>query len=481
VRAILEPEELRPPGRGKVTAEALRKAALDAVRADPAPRLRMRLAPAAVDPRQPPSLRKPLQGILSEQVDGNLDAMTVMFGNITLDGVAKKDIEKFLLSFGHKYIAAILRIPVVPVKPGSPLAPDATPEIVSTHTAARVAPAWNGDLTTTVGRELALLESLSSHPGLIELAATIPNDGTRAALYAALRRNWQDGTQNWSNEFFTRESIWDPGLLVSVKLMHPGLTEKADQTVKVKSHLTKHKAVRGPLPGVKDDNQLRVDWLHFQYSLLTELCKQLSAAGEVQAGVAGKRPTAGGDAEPPIPLHEDARVATRFNFDWPKDLPDGVPLLSVGETQVKYVHIQQTTKRLMGVVSHYRHQLDSPAEHKLQDGSALWLESHKRLPDSERCRSVDVIIKRAKKAYDPHDLEDKIMIDVLLIEVNDPRHAPGKEEEPGDQEHRPGGGDGPGKALGMENGNSSSRIAIFPFPRFPFALPRCFIEGVHAA
>ena len=104
VRAIMAPEELRPSLRGPA-AEELRRAALAAVRAGGSPQLRLRLAKAAIDPRYPSAVRKPVQSLLSENVDENLEAMTLMFGSSTLADDVRKDTEKRLLTSGNRLIA----------------------------------------------------------------------------------------------------------------------------------------------------------------------------------------------------------------------------------------------------------------------------------------------------------------------------------------------------------------------------------------
>jgi hypothetical protein len=429
LRAILTPEELRPAGRGQVGAEELRKAALAAVRAGSSPRLRLRLAAAAVDPRQSGSMRRFLQGWLSEPAGENLDAMALLYGSSMLDASVRMAIETHLAGCGSQFVRGLLRIPEALGAPGARGAPG--PAAGTTQPAAGVAELWNGSLTTAVNRRLELLESLPSEPGLIRLAATIPTDPVRPILYDALRRNWDDGADSLANTI-TPDMFWDPGLLVSMKLLRPRTIETADHVAKVKSHLTRRKPVRAMPQGVKDENRLRFDWLRLQYSLATSLCQRLNAAGQAQAGLVENSPGAGGDenleAESPIPLHEGARVVSRFGVDWPKGLPDGVSEKDVAVTEVKYVRIQQTTTRLKAVVAHYRHQLDSPAEHPHQDGLTLWLDSLTRRADSGRCRSVDVIITRAKKAFQPNDPEDKISIDILLVEVNDPSRLQSKEQ-----------------------------------------------------
>jgi hypothetical protein len=417
VRAILAPQEVRPAGHGQVTAEGLQKAALAAVRAGSSSRLRLRLAAAAIDPQQPGNLRTLVQGLLSEAVAENLEAMAMLYGSTAIDAATRATIETYLANCSSQLVGRLLRIPE---------ATGAAAALAEVKPSSRLTVLWNAELGAAVNRQLELLESLPSQPRLILLAATMPTGAVRPVLYEALRRNWEDGPKAFTTIMSAPQAWWEPGFFVSIKLLHPSLTETADHIAKVKSRLTKHKPVRPPLPGAKDENQLRFDWLRMQYSLLIALCQRLNVAGQAQQGMA-QNPLAAGDAEPPIPLHEGARVVTRFDLDWPKGLPAGVPENNVAATTVKYVRIQQTTTRLKAIVGYYRHQLDSPAEHPLQDGLTLWLESCKRLPDSDRCRSLDVVITRGKKVHETHDSEDKITVDVLLVEVNDPSRTQAKE------------------------------------------------------
>jgi hypothetical protein len=413
-RAILTPEELRPAGRGQVVAEGLRKAALAAVRAGGSSRLRLRLTTAAVDPHQPGSLKLLLRALLSEPVVENLEAMAVLYGSPATDAGTRVTIETYLANSSSQFVGQLLQIP------------ETMPALVALPPPARLAALWNAELGAAVTRQLELLESLSSQPRLILLAATIPTDTVRPVLYQALRRNWDDGPQCLTTVLMAPQSCWEPGFYVTTKLLRPSLTDTADQVAKVKSRLTKRKPVRAPPPGKKDEDLLRLEWLHMQYSMLLALCQRVNASGRAQEGVASAVAVDGQgnhDAEPPIPLHEGARVVTRLDLDWPKGLPEGVPERDVAVTQVKYIRIQQTTTRLKALVNHYRQELGSPAEHPLQDGLTLWLESHKRLPDSGRCRSVDVIITRDKKTYQPRDPEEKIALEILSVEMNDPTRS----------------------------------------------------------
>ena len=122
---------------------------------------------------------------------------------------------------------------------------------------------------------------------------------------------------------------------------------------------------------------------------------------------------------------------SRYAMRWPDTLPAGVPAASVGATEVQFIRIQETTTHLKSIVTHYRYQLGTPAEQILQDGQTLWLDSQKRVPDHaergapDRRRSADVVISRAKKtSYAAIDQEEKIAVDILLIEVNDPALGP---------------------------------------------------------
>ena len=281
---------------------------------------------------------------------------------------------------------------------------------------------------------MELLESLSFRPGLIRLAATIPNDTVRAELFETLQRNWEDGAESWANDLFTRESICEPGLLVSIKLLHSKQTEKADQVARMKSRLTRRKPLPAAMAGAKaakDASRLHFDWLRSAIRpghpiLLGAQRRRPGRGGDGEAFIRW-RGGPSGDAEPPVPLHDGARVVSRLDLDWSRDLPAGVPADCIAPTRIKYVRIQQTTTRLMAIVTHYRHQMDAPVEHKLQDGLTLWMESCRRVPDSERRRSVDVLITRAKANHQPNDLEDKISIDILLVELNDPSRSQSKE------------------------------------------------------
>ena len=79
---------------------------------------------------------------------------------------------------------------------------------------------WNGELGSTVNRQLEFLESLPSQPRLILLAATIPTDTVRPVLYEALHRNSKGGPQSLASIVLAPQASWEPGFLVTVKMLH---------------------------------------------------------------------------------------------------------------------------------------------------------------------------------------------------------------------------------------------------------------------
>jgi hypothetical protein len=432
LRAIVAPQELRPHG-GQVTADTLRKAGLAAVRTGCSARLRSCLATAAIDPQQPGDLRTQLQGFLREPSADNLEAMTVLYGSTAIDAATRTAVETNLAGCSGQLVGRLLRIPET--MPAAEKASGATamPMLSAVQPTSRLAVLWNGDLAAAVDRQLERLESLPSQPRLILLAATIPTDAVRSMLYDALRRNWEDGPQSLTTVPMVAQGCGEPGFWVCMKLLRPSWDEPP---VHFSVKGSKPRKTRGTRTGavaaktVKDDERLRREWLQMRYSLLAGSCQRLNMATPAKEAAAQDPPPGGKavrDGEPPIRLHEGARVVSRFDLCWPEDLPDDMPAKSVAATEVKFVHIQQTTTKLKTVVNHYRQQLGSPAEHVFQDGLALWLESHKTDPDSARCRSLDVVITRGSKARPTPDQEEKIAIDILLVEVKDPRQAQTKE------------------------------------------------------
>jgi hypothetical protein len=424
-RAILAPQDLRPPGRGKVTADGLWKAAIAAVHTGGSSRLRLHLAAAAIDPQQPAELRGLLQGLLCEPAAENLEAMAVLYGSPVIDMATRAALETYLATNSSQFIWRLLRIPEALSASDKAARAAGAPVPAAMKFSSHLPTLWNAGLASAVNRQLEQLESLPSQPRLILLAATIPTDSVRPVLYEALRRNWEDGPQSLTNIPLAPQSCWEPGLLVSMKLLRPSHADPPPRVpTKVYKPKKSRRVTRKP-PPVKEEDRLRREWLLMEQSLITGLCQRFHLAAQVQETSAQNSPSPRGDGhhdnEPPIPLHEGARVVNYFGLRWPEDLPADVPAGNVGTTEIKYVRIQQTSTHLKAIVNHYRNQLESPIEHVLQNGLALWLESHKLVPDSGRCRSVDVVITRAKVPQSPNE-EEKIAIDILLVEVNDPSH-----------------------------------------------------------
>ena len=78
------------------------------------------------------------------------------------------------------------------------------------------------------------------------------------------------------------------------------------------------------------------------------------------------------------------------------------------------------------MATYYRRQMHAPTEYVSRRGA--WLDSLTDGSTPGRKRSVDVLITRSTPTpFNDHEKEERLAIEVLSIETNDPSHLPGAE------------------------------------------------------
>jgi len=161
-------------------------------------------------------------------------------------------------------------------------------------------------------------------------------------------------------------------------------------------------------------------WSRFHGRLLLACTSRLEAAALAKPAAKRKaenRPAAASSL--PIELHEDARVVADFHLSWPQNLSPDVSAGHVSPLAVHYARVEERN-RFRTVRGYYRRRLDAAAERAGQGGT--WLHALRHAAEPGRVRSLDVVIRRADDT--PHAsaaAEERITVDVLSVEINDPR------------------------------------------------------------
>ena len=265
-RVLTAPEALRPADRqGPWPAKDLRAKAFEMIKTTASAALRTRLAEALPDRLLRATATNPARDLLLATDPLNCGAQKVLYekesANKEAKGELKNRLEQQLTGYSAAALARLLKIADDAPKGGVPLNPaggmpertvspaGGTPDKTETDLTLPVADLlWSAEFRGKLEAQLAELHSLERQTQLVLLAATIPQDSTRAALAKLLRKRYIDGPRaleenaaggNEGNRpgflfdqgnkptfpdqpnkaAFPDQLLTDPGLLVSVKML----------------------------------------------------------------------------------------------------------------------------------------------------------------------------------------------------------------------------------------------------------------------
>ncbi len=103
---------------------------------------------------------------------------------------------------------------------------------------------WSGEFRRLIEPQVGELHSLEKQPQLMVLAATIPEDSTRAILAKLLRKHWSDGPKALETAGLIDRAITDPGLLPIIKMS--GKRKESDSTPRVMDAASRRGRGAGP-------------------------------------------------------------------------------------------------------------------------------------------------------------------------------------------------------------------------------------------
>lgn len=257
---------------------------------------------------------------------------------------------------------------------------------------------WNPQLTAAMGVVLAGVAPAGQTPGtalgmapgmegpgmtpgaygsgnrfsnVLMIAATIPSNAMRVLLKQVLDKTWRSGPQILEQAGLTTQTVWDPALLITVKML-PWDNKSAT-------------GPRGrPTNGVPQDigGGPEQGWEATVQKMIKYLCDNLATAS-YNLGQAAT------DEGFPVKVHKDAQVTARFDLDWPKGAPEGLKGVQVDPLRVHFLRIEQPLQ-VQKTLTHYRRQAKSAKER--QTTSYVWFD---RVSSSEVpgvTRSVDILI-----------------------------------------------------------------------------------------
>jgi len=292
---------------------------------------------------------------------------------------------------------------------------------------------WSAEMRSALAAELYQVDDLGEQAGLLALAGTMPVETMRADLYRTLRRNWQDGPEGVESTGIFDRIIIDPGLLVILKMMPRRDPEPSDESRQApwlkRKRGSKPKYRPSVLANVEDMAETREmvgeveqKWMRVCGQLVLRLSERFEAAALAQAtspgsGATSVRRTSGGDVRLPFTVHPGARVVTEYELTWPVDIADPACRGATSPMRVRHVRIEEQN-RYVSVLGYYRHQIPSADEHLSAQGA--WLDGLVSRPEVGTKISLDVLIDRDRIRGAPENEEEKLRVDVLMVEVQDP-------------------------------------------------------------
>jgi hypothetical protein len=327
--------------------------------------------------------------------------------------------------------------PAAPMHPGEPV--KAVDADLGPQLAAQL---WSEQFRAVIEPQVAELHPLDKQPQLIVLAATIPEDSTRAALARLLHKRWGDGPKALETAGLTDRLITDPGLLPIIKMS--GARKESPSTPKAADAAASRRGGRSPAPaapagGARSEaaqkaRQAEQDWMDVSAKLASGWCKRFSAAPPVKSAGESSDKAAGeaGDTKLPegIVLRSGAKVVASRHVVLPSAAPAGFSQAQPSALEVHYVRIEETAKPTSALSHYSRQAFARPADAHVFEGRT-WIDSHR--PSSQhpdRLRSVDILMTRPeapapagppekgkKKAVEE---EADLTIEILVIQIKDP-------------------------------------------------------------
>ena len=292
---------------------------------------------------------------------------------------------------------------------------------------------WAEKFRTMLESQLSDVRSLEREPNLVLLASTIPQDSTRAALAKLLRKRWNDGPRALETAGLTDQLIVDPGLLVLMK-MNPrkenksairGMSGMPSRGIRPVHAMPGNGRTSDSLSLAQRKEQAEQDWMTVSAKMVTAWCTRLYAVALAREKAAAW----GGLATPKLPadltLGEDARVTAACHLVWPKEAPAEVSELKLGLLDVSYFRVVESNKPKRAIAAYARQMQIRTSDARMLD-RAVWLDSSRVLPQSDRRRSVDILISRAgtngsdTTDFLKDDVEAELDVEILMIEIKDP-------------------------------------------------------------
>ncbi|MGB0742417.1 MAG: collagen-like triple helix repeat-containing protein, partial [Planctomycetaceae bacterium] len=219
---------------------------------------------------------------------------------------------------------------------------------------------WSNEFATAVASQLQSSTDLSLALPFLKLAATMPCKSVRSAAYELFARQEAAGADPLNAQSFFATSVYDPGMLVSLKsLTRPARTKSGDETASLDS------------------------WGLARRQMVTAWAGQLrnmslSPGGKLKSEVRGF----------PVRAHRGAE------FDFVGQMQFGGSEEDIATTRISYARLNFTPKRPKDQETVLKHYESSSAGIQFPDAARqlLWLDGVKTTTSGVR-RTIDVLIQ----------------------------------------------------------------------------------------
>jgi len=339
--------------------------------------------------------------------------------------------------------------PVLPPAGGGPVRPDEPAKAGDVDLGPQLAgQLWSDQFRKLIEPQVAELRSFDKQPQLVVLAATIPEDSTRAVLYKLLKKHWNDGPKALETAGLTGQVVTDPGLLPIIKMS--GARKESPSTPRAADPATGRRG-RGPGPAApagggrneaaQKKQEAERDWMDVSARLASGWCKRFGAAEPAKDGGETSDKPAGDAGDFKLPsgfeLPSAARIVASHRVVLPGTAPANFSQVQPSTLEVYYVRAEESARPKKAIAYYSRQALARPADARTFEGKT-WIESLRPAPQKDRRRSVDVLITRPEgvaaaaipeKGKEKAVAEDEVdmTIEVLIIEIKDPTRDPTRE------------------------------------------------------
>lgn len=514
-RVLTAPAEVRPADRqGPWPADDLQTKAIALIKASTSAALRAKLAETMPDPSTRVMGANPLRELLLATTPLNCGAQQVFYEKVAADAETKAELknrlEQQFTNYSATALARFLKIPAegqigsgrssraggeflrgdaefAPSRRESAAAGGArsspaakVSEKTANESVLQVADLlWSEKFRLLVESQLAELRSLEKEPQLVLLAATIPQDSTRAALVKLLQSRSSDGPKaleqnvgiarqgiragfaeqairrggdqadrpafpdQVAKSTFPDQLLTDPGLLVLVKMLPrrdpKGATPMLSTSPQGQNRPARRPAAPGrpaaPAAAGRAGDALKPaqrkalaeqDWMAVSSKMVSVWRKRFQAAALAQKAAEEESGVPPDDAATKLPsdiaLSAGAKVIASFHLRWPEDAPAGLAGKNVSPLEIHYVYAEEVNKPKKAIGFYARQAQTRLSDARPLDGAA-WFDGLQSIPETGRRRSVDILVSwpgNPPADLMRDDMEPDLAVEIMTIEIKNP-------------------------------------------------------------